>query len=61
MQRQELIEKIQELPRDRLAEVEHFVELITRDNDALDRSKLQQALADYAIKYAGTNVDIDLV
>lgn len=61
MERQELIKKIEELPPDRLAEVENFVEsIILRDHD-FNRGSLHQALADYAIKHAGTDADLDRV
>lgn len=59
MERQELIEKIEELPPDRLAEVENFVEMLTRRARDSDHRSLHQALTDYAIKHAGTAVDLD--
>ena len=60
MERQELIRKIEELPPDRLAEVEGFVEsLRCRDND-LNRGELHQALLDYALQNAGTDADLDV-
>ena len=60
MERQELIKKIEELPPDRLAEVEDFVESLTnRDND-LNRGDLHQALSDYARQNAGTAADLDV-
>ncbi|HVS80324.1 MAG TPA: hypothetical protein VHE60_01150 [Pyrinomonadaceae bacterium] len=59
MEREELIKKIEDLPPDRLAEVENVVESITcREHDS-DREELHQALADYAIKQAGTEADLD--
>lgn len=48
MERQELIKKIEDLPPDRLAELEKFVESITRDEHAFDQELLHRALADYA-------------
>ena len=59
MERQELIKKIEELPPDRLAEVENFVESLTRRDHDSDQKTLHQALTDYAIKHAGTDVDLD--
>lgn len=59
MERQELIKKIEELPPDRLAEVEDFVESLMRRNDDSDQRSLHQALTDYAIKHAGTDDDLD--
>ena len=59
MERQELIKKIEELPPDRLAEVESFVESIRHRDDDLDRDNLHQALAEYATQHAGTDADLD--
>jgi hypothetical protein len=58
MERQELIKKIEELPPDRLPELENFVESIARGED--DKQRLHQALADYALKHAGTDADLDV-
>ncbi len=60
MERQELIKKIEELPPDRLAEVEDFVESLTRRDNDLNRGDLHQALSDYALQHAGTEADLDL-
>ena len=59
MERQELIKKIEELPPDRLAEVENFVESLTRRDHDSDHRSLHQARTDYASKHAGTAVDLD--
>ena len=59
MERQELIKKIAELPPDRLAEVEDFVESLARRGDDLNRSSIHQALSDYVIQHAGTEADLD--
>jgi hypothetical protein len=59
MEQQELIEKIKRLPQDRVAEVEHFVDSLTRREHSLNRMSLHQALTDYAIQHAGTDADID--
>jgi hypothetical protein len=61
MERQELIKKIEQLPPDRLAEVENFVESLARRDNDLKQSGLHQALSDYAIKHAGTTADVDLL
>lgn len=58
MERQELIEKIKRLPHDRRAEVEAFIDSLSR-NPALDRTALHQALTDYALQHGGTNADLD--
>jgi hypothetical protein len=58
MERQELIRKIEELPPDRLAELEGFVESLTRHNNDLKRAELHQALSEYAIQHAGTEADL---
>lgn len=59
MERQELIKKIEELPPDRLAEVEDFVESLARRDGDLNRSSIHQALSDYVIHHAGTEADLD--
>jgi len=59
MEQQELIEKIKRLPPDSLAEVEDFVDSLVRREGILDRKSLHQALANYAVQYAGTEADLD--
>jgi hypothetical protein len=59
MERQELIKKIEQLPPDRLAEVERFVESITSDEAESVRQDRFQAISEYAAKYAGTSMDLD--
>jgi len=59
MERQELIKKIEQLPPNRLAEVENFVESLARRDNDLNRSDVNQALLDYAIQRAGTEADLD--
>ena len=54
----ELIEKIKRLPHDRLAEVEKFVDSLSR-KPALDRAALDKAISDYAREHAGTDADLD--
>ena len=58
MEQQELIEKIKRLPHDRLAEVEAFIDSLSRE-PALDRTALHQALTEYALQNAGTDADLD--
>jgi hypothetical protein len=58
MERQELIKKIEELPPDRLAEVENFVESLAR-RDLDSQKSLHQAIGVYAIQHAGTPADLD--
>jgi len=60
MERQELIKKIEELPPDRLAEVEDFVQSLTRRENHVNRTNLYQALSDYALQHAGTEADLDV-
>ena len=57
MERQELIKKIEQLPPDRLAEVEHFVELLEQVDP--DRRVRDRELADFIARYAGTELDLD--
>jgi hypothetical protein len=52
----ELIEKINRLPHDRLAEVEAFVDSLLRRPD---RAAINQALREYALRNAGTDADLD--
>ena len=58
MEQQELLEKIKRLPQDRIAEVEAFVDSLSR-KPGLDKEALHQAISDYANKYVGTNADLD--
>ena len=58
MEQQELIEKIKRLPHDRLAEVEAFIDSLSRER-ALDRAALHQALTEYALEHGGTDADLD--
>jgi len=53
MKRQEIIEKIKRLPHNQLAEVDAFLDRLSR------RPAIQQALREYALKYGGTGVDLD--
>lgn len=59
MEQQELIEKIKRLPQESVAEVEEFVDALTRREGTLDRKSLHQALTNYASKHAGTDADLD--
>jgi len=61
MEQQELIEKIKRLPQESVAEVEEFIDSLSRREGILDRKSLHQALADYAIHHAGTDADLDPV
>lgn len=54
----DLIEKIKRLPHDRIAEVEAFVDSLSK-KPALDRAALHQAIRDYALKHRGTDADLD--
>ena len=58
MEQQNLIEKIKRLPPDRIAEVEAFVDSLSRE-PGLDRIALHQAINEYAIQHMGTNADLD--
>jgi hypothetical protein len=61
MERQELIKKIEQLPPDRLAEVERFVESIASGEPELERASIHEAIAEYAVRHAGTDVDLPLL
>ena len=61
MERQELIKKIEQLSPDRLAEVERFVESLASGERELERERIHQALAEYAIRNAGNDVDLPLM
>ena len=58
MEQHELIEKIKRLPHDRIAEVEAFIDSLSRER-ALDQTALHQALTDYALQHGGTDADLD--
>jgi hypothetical protein len=58
VEQHDLIEKIQRLPPNRVAEVEAFVDSLSRE-PGLDRRALHQAISDYAIQNVGTNADLD--
>ena len=58
VEQQDLIEKIQRLSPNRIAEVEAFVDSLSRE-PGLDRTALHQAISDYAIQNVGTNADLD--
>ena len=53
--KQKLIER---LPHDRRAEVEAFVDPLSRQ-PGLDRNAVHEALSDYANQYGGTEADLD--
>ncbi|HEY8224396.1 MAG TPA: hypothetical protein VIG25_03895 [Pyrinomonadaceae bacterium] len=59
MERHELIEKIERLPQESVAEVEDFVDSLARREGILDRKSLHKALTSYAIQHAGTDADLD--
>jgi len=59
MAQEDLIEKINRLPPDSVAEVEEFVDALARREHSLNRTSLYQALATYAIEHAGTDADLD--
>jgi hypothetical protein len=59
MEQQELINRIKELPQDRVAEVAAFVESLAQREHTGNRMNLHQALSDYAIQHAGTTADLD--
>lgn len=59
MERRDLIKKIEQLPPDRLAAVERFIESIA-DGPNLDREGIHRALAEYAVQNAGTAADLPL-
>lgn len=59
MEQQKLIEKIKGLPQEKVAEVEDFGDSLTRRDQSLNRTKLHQALTDYANQHAGTDADLD--
>ena len=59
MERQELIKRIEQLPPDRLAEVERFVESITSDDVESVSERRFFAISEYARQNAGTSADLD--
>jgi uncharacterized protein YciW len=59
MQTEGLIEKIRNLPPEKLAEVEDFVDSLARRATSRARRARHEAIAAYAAQYAGTPTDID--
>jgi hypothetical protein len=59
MEQQELIEKIKRLPHDRVAEVEDFVDSLTRRETWHQSHRSSSAISDYANQHAGTCADLD--
>ena len=59
MEQQELIEKIKNLPQDKVAEVVDFVDSLERRERSLNRVSLHQSITTYAIQHAGTDADLD--
>ena len=59
MERQELIDKIKQLPQDGVAKVAEFVESLAQQERNGSRVNLHQALSNYAIEHAGTIADLD--
>jgi len=57
MQTETLIEKIKSLPPEQVAEVEDFVNFIKQRNALSAR---HEAIAAYAAKHAGSDVDLDI-
>jgi hypothetical protein len=57
MQKETLIEKINSLPPERVAEVEDFVYFLAQREAAVSRHK---AIAAYAAEHAGSDADLDL-
>ena len=58
VEQQSLIEKIKRLPPNRVAEVEAFVDSLSRE-PGLDRTALHRAISDYATQNVGTSADLD--
>jgi hypothetical protein len=56
MHRETLIEKIKQLPPERIAEVEDFVDFIAERDAAASR---HASIAAYAAEHAGSDVDLD--
>ena len=58
MEPQKLVNKIKSLPHDRIAEVEAFIDSLSRQ-PGLDRTALHQAISDYALGHVENNADLD--
>jgi hypothetical protein len=56
MQTESLFEKIKQLPRERIAEGEDFVDFIAQRNAAAAR---HESIAAYAAEYGGSTADLD--
>ena len=59
MQTQNLIEKINNLPLEKIYEVEDFVDFLQEKSKRQLYQSRFQAIAEYAEKHAGSEVDLD--
>jgi len=59
MQTQVLIEKINNLPTDKLYEVEDFVDFLQEKLKRQAKESRFQAISEYAEKHAGSETDLD--
>ncbi len=59
MQIQTLIEKINNLPAEKICEVEDFVEFLQEKSKGQIIEARFQAISEYAEKHAGSNADLD--
>lgn len=58
MQTQILMEKINELPTDKLVEVEDFVDFLKEKSARQAKESRHRAIAEYAEKHAGSDVNL---
>lgn len=59
MQTQILIEKINELPTEKIYEVEDFVDFLQEKLKREAKESRFQAISEYAEKHAGSEIDLD--
>lgn len=59
MERQELIQKINQLPPESLSQVERLVDSLTTGPESPERKARREAIAEFAARYAGTEFDLD--
>jgi Protein of unknown function (DUF2281) len=59
MQTESLIEKIMGLPPDKISEVEDFVDFLSQRTMQQTRRARHEAIAAYAVQFAGTEADLD--
>lgn len=56
---EKLIEKINALPRRRIAEVEDFVDFLSKKDSPVSKTERAKRIAQFAKEFGGTSIDMD--